>query len=65
MRHVRLAVNNADTKRASIKTPDGTEMGWMSEINSVVADTSDKIRGDRLDRLVYEEAGSNKVLTES
>lgn len=65
MRHVRLAVNNVDTKRASIKAPDGTEYGWMSEINSVVADTADKIRGDRLDRLVYEEAGSNKNLTES
>ena len=65
MRHVRLAVNNVDTKRASIKAPDGTEYGWMSEINSVVADTADKIRGDRLDRLVYEEAGSNKNLTDS
>lgn len=27
MRHVRLAVNNVDCKRASIKTPDGTEKG--------------------------------------
>ena len=65
MRHVRLVVNNNDTKRASIKTPDGIEFGWGSEINSVVADTSDKVRGDRIDRLIYEEAGSNKVLTES
>lgn len=65
MRHARLVVNNADTKRASLKTPDGTEYGWGSEINSVVADTSDKIRGDRIDRLIYEEAGSNKNLTES
>ena len=31
----------------------------------MVADTSDKIRGDRIDRLIYEEAGSNKNLTES
>lgn len=65
MRHVRQAVNNTDTKRASIKTPDGTELGWMSEINSVIANTSDKIRGDRLDRLIFEEAGSNKILTDS
>lgn len=65
MRHVRLVVNNNDTKRASIKTPDGVEYGWGSEITSVVADTSDKIRGDRIDRLIYEEAGSNKVLTSS
>lgn len=65
MRHVRLAVNNVDCKRASIKTPDGTEKGWMSQINSVVADTADKIRGDRIDRLIFEEAGSNKILTDS
>lgn len=65
MRHLRQKVNNAFTKRASLLTPDGIEYGWMSQISSVVADTSDKIRGDRLDRLIYEEAGSNNVLTES
>lgn len=65
MRHLRQKVNNAFTKRASLLTPDGIEYGWMSQISSVVADTSDKIRGDRLDRLIYEEAGSNSVLTES
>jgi len=37
----------------------------MSEIHSIVADTADKIRGDRTDRLVYEEAGSNKQLSKS
>ncbi len=65
MRHVRLVVNNNDTKRASIKTPDGIEYGWMSEITSIVADTSDKIRGDRIDRLIFEEGGSNACLTDS
>lgn len=65
MRHLRQKVNNADTKRASQVTPDGVEYGWMSEIDSVIADTSDKIRGDRVDRLIYEEAGSNKYLTKS
>lgn len=65
MRHVRLAVNNVDTKRATKKSADGTEYGWGSEIDSVIANTSDKIRGDRRDRLIYEEAGSNDILTES
>lgn len=37
----------------------------MSEIDSVVADSADKIRGDRVDRLIYEEAGSNKLLAKS
>ena len=65
MRHVRLAVNNVDTKRATKKSADGTEYGWGSEIDSIIANTSDKIRGDRRDRLIYEEAGSNSILTES
>lgn len=65
MRHARLVINNNDTKRASLKTADGIEYGWRSQITSVVADTSNKIRGSRLDRLIYDEAGSNSVLTDS
>ena len=64
-RHARLVINNNDKKRASVKTPDGVEFGWRSEIDSIVADDPQKIRGDRVDRLVYEEAGSNKQLTKS
>lgn len=64
-RHVRQVVDNATTKRASKKTKDGVEFGWMSEIHSIIADKPGKIRGDRTDRLVYEEAGSNPVLSKS
>lgn len=62
LRHVRQKVNNNDTKRASKVTRDNTEFGWMSEINSIVADNPNKIRGNRVDRLIYEEAGSSKQL---
>ena len=65
LRHVRQKVNNDDTKRASKVTRDGTELGWMSEIHTIIADKPSKIRGDRTDRLVYEEAGSNSVFTTS
>lgn len=65
MRHVRQALNNNDVKRASKITKDGTEFGWMSQVRTVVADTSDKIRGERVDRLFFEEAGSNSKLVES
>lgn len=65
MRHVRQVVNNNDSKRASKLTKDGIEFGWMSQITSIVADTSDKVRGDRLDRLIFEESGSNKNLVDS
>ena len=64
-RHVRQVVDNIVTRRASKKTKDGIEFGWMSEIHSIVADKPSKIRGDRTDRLVYEEAGSNPVLSKS
>ena len=37
----------------------------MSQIEGVVAETDAKIRGDRIDLLVYEEAGSNSVLRKS
>ena len=65
MRQLRQKKNNDNTKRASQVTKDGVEYGWGSEIDSVVADTSDKIRGDRVDRLIFEEAGSNKNLIKS
>lgn len=65
LRHVRQKMNNNETKRASKVTRDGLEFGWMSEIRSVVADNPNKIRGDRTDRLVYEEAGSSKQLVKA
>lgn len=65
LRHVRQKVNNNETKRASKVSRDGGEFGWGSEINSIVADNSNKIRGHRVDRLVYEEAGSSKLLIKS
>ncbi len=56
-------VKNTDThKRASIKSKDGGESGHMSEIEGIVADKPDKIRGDRTERIFFEEAGSDPVL---
>ena len=34
------------------------EAGWMSQIQGIVADKPNKIRGDRTDLLIYEEGGS-------
>ena len=65
LRHVRQKINNDDTKRASKISRDGTESGWMSEIHTIIADKPGKIRGDRTDRLIYEEAGSNPILSAS
>lgn len=49
-------------KRASKKLKDGSETGHKSEIEGIVADDPKKIRGDRTERLFFEEAGSDKVL---
>lgn len=56
-------VKNTDMhKKASKKKKDGTEEGHMSEIEGIVADSAEKIRGDRTERLLFEEAGSDKIL---
>ena len=54
-RHVRQKVNNAYTKRASKVLRDGTEIGFQSQIDSIIGDEAKKIRGYRQDRLVFEE----------
>lgn len=54
-------INTAYKKRAShYKTRNGQKIedGWMSQITGIIADKPSKIRGDRVDLLIYEEAGS-------
>lgn len=62
-KRVRMVKNTDMHKRASKKGKDGNEFGHMSEIEGIVADSPEKIRGDRVERLFFEEAGSDKVLT--
>lgn len=61
-RRVRMVKNTDMHKRASKKKKDGSEEGHMAEIEGIVADSPEKIRGDRVERLLFEEAGSDKVL---
>lgn len=61
-KRVRMVINTNTYKRASKKSKDGTESGHMAEIEGIIADSPEKIRGDRTDRLLFEEAGSDKVL---
>lgn len=61
-KRVRMVINTNMYKRASKKRKDGTEGGHMSEIEGVIADSAEKIRGDRVERLLFEEGGSDKVL---
>ena len=59
-----MVQNSIMHKRASKKLKDNSEAGHMSEIEGIVADSPEKIRGDRVERLLMEEAGSDKVFKE-
>lgn len=52
-------------KRASMVNAQGDEFGPRSEIEGIVADSSSKVRGNRCERLILEEAGSDKNLITS
>lgn len=61
-RRVRMNINTKTHKRASKKSKDGAESGHMSEVEGLVCDDPDKLRGDRTQLLVYEEAGADGIL---
>lgn len=58
----RLGKNTDMHKRASLKSKQGEEFGWMSDILGIIVDDPRKLRGDRVDKLFFEESGSNPVL---
>ena len=61
-RRVRMNVNTKLHKRASKKDKDLREHGHMSEIEGMYVDEPDKLRGDRVQKLIFEEAGADKIL---
>lgn len=65
---LRQVVDKADIKRASFyKVVNGqkVEDGWKSQIEGIVADKPSKVRGDRAELVMFEEAGSNPTLLKS
>lgn len=65
---LRQVIDKQDQKRASYYKIVGgqkVESGWMAQITGIVADKPMKIRGDRTDLLIYEEAGSWPGLTKA
>ena len=65
MKRVRQKIDNIKQKRASKVDKAGVESGRFSEIEGIIADNPRKIRGDRCDRLIFEEAGSNPTMLTS
>lgn len=62
MKHLRQKYNSDSHKKASLLTKDREEFGFMSDIEGFVVDKPRKLRGDRVDRLFFEESGSNPIL---
>ncbi len=62
MKRLRQKVDNILHKRASLVDGEGVEYGSMTNILGIVADNPRKVRGERVDRLILEEAGSNPNL---
>lgn len=65
---LRQAADTALLKRSSFyKYVNGqkVEDGWMSQIEGIVADKPSKVRGDRAEIVMFEEAGSNPTLLKS
>lgn len=54
-KRVRMVQNTKDYKRASRKDKTLGESGHKSEIEGMIVDDPDKLRGDRTQRLIYEE----------
>lgn len=65
MKRSRQKIDNIRQKRASLVTTENIEYGRYSEIEGVVADNPRKVRGERCERLIFEEAGSNPQLIKS
>lgn len=62
MRKLRQNINTTTHKVASYKDAEGNVKGTQSEIKGITVDNSRKLRGRRIDRLFFEEAGSNPEL---
>lgn len=62
MKRLRQKINQDLHKRASKQSKGGEESGHMAQISGQTVDKPDKLRGDRAERLIFEESGSNNVL---
>lgn len=60
MRRLRQSINTVYRKRQSLLDKDKTEHGHMQEISLIITDKPRKLRGSRVDRLFFEELGSNE-----
>lgn len=65
LRRVRMVVNKAMHKKASKRDKNLQESGHRAEIVGAIVDDPDKLRGDRIQRVFFEEMGANPVALRS
>lgn len=65
MRRVRMGKNDDFTKKACKRDKSGEEAGHMAMVSAITVDKTSKLRGDRTDRVFFEESGANPILTET
>lgn len=65
LRRVRMVVNKAMHKKASKRDKNLQESGHRSEIVGTIVDDPDKLRGDRIQKVILEEAGANPAAMRS
>lgn len=53
-----MVINNIMHKRTSKQDNERREWGRKNDIEGIVADNTNKVRGRRIDRLMFEESGS-------
>lgn len=56
-----MKINNALHKRTSLTNNENREWGRLNNIEGIVADNINKVRGIRSNRLFWEEGGSFKI----
>ena len=62
MKRIRMKKNADMERRASMLDKEGNEFGHMATIEGITVDNPRKSRGARIDRLFFEESGSNPIL---
>lgn len=65
MKRIRMKKNSDMERRASMVDKEGNEFGHMATIEGITVDNPRKLRGGRVERLIFEEAGSNPILVKT
>lgn len=64
-KRLRMKIDTTMHKKASIIDSEKNEKGHKSQVKGIIVDNARKLRGRRIDRLIFEESGSNPILIET